>query len=1090
MTEKLDIIVRLNNGAKAGLASINNDLEKVGKTGSKVQKSMGGLYKQLLSFAATLGTGLFAKNIISTFASFDDNMRAAGAVTNATKQEMEEMTKAARVMGETTRYTAADAAQALRYLGMAGFDASASLESLPGVLNLAAAGNLELASATDIATNILSAYGLEADRLGRVNDVLVKTFTNSNATLIDIGESFKLIGPIVRGVGGNFEDLLASIGKLATAGLRGTISATALRGAIDTLFNPTKEEAKLMEGLKDRLGGVSLQIKDSEGDFIGFGQIIKQLEKAGVKGDEALRLFGLRAGPGMEALLGIGSDALLDFQRRLSNTHQDAERVAEEMEAGIGGAIREAKSAFESIKIAIGDAFSEDAIDAIREVRDIFLSFVTSVEEAKIEGTFKAYGDAIQGFYDIAKPIFLFVKASLEDMVRASQAYAFAIVGDMKAAREAFWETGKSIQNLLADYDLMESWEKERTRVIDAQIKALEKQIATEKKVIEQNEKDINGWRAKIAGAKVYEEQIKKHQANITKLQEKITDLSQEKYEIKLEVIKQEQFDRLRELPKLIDDVKKEILAENKALSELMDRPGGETKFAKEIKEHKAKLEEFRQKAIELEKEKITIKLTLKADGKDISKELEKEYEKIAKAYKDSSAIGKSVKDVKDKVDDALVPDVPKIETKLKIAMVQLGSVMDTEFATIEAKYNQGLIKLGDYFDQRALLIQERVETEIALLKYEAEQEDDVDKVAIINAKIFQKEQELNTALIDLENERYDEEKQLNDKRIADVESLNALRLRKEKALKDQMERIQISAVPGEQAEAMQEIANLQERHNRELKMIQDFYDKRIEIIKESGEEESKIKEELAKIDLERQLAIQKQFELQQQEQTKITDEQQLKIVQARLETYGEMASSMSQIIADAYELMGKENKEMFEIMKDAALAEAIINIAQGITKAIATGGVLGIAQGAIVGAAGAIQIAKIERMEYGKYALGGLIPGSSPTKKSDDKIVSVTSGEYIHPVDSVQHYGLGIMEAIRQKQIPRALLSNFSIPALTRDNIAFAAGGLVTKATTPGYQINVPVTVNGGGSNMDQFTRILPQEIEKTVQRLLREYT
>ena len=401
-TEKMNILVTFKNAAKAGVQGLKRDLDQTSVSAKKASARMKGMYTQLLGIGALLAGGALFGGAIKTFANFDDQMRAAGAVTGAMtagvgelSYEMKAMTAVAKEMGRSTRYTASQSAEALRFLGMAGFTAAESVKALPGTLQLAAAGALDLGTAADITTNVLTGFGIEVERLADVNDVLVKTFTSSNVNLIEIGEAFKFVGPIAKGVGADFEDLVGSIGALGNAGLKGTIAGTALKGAISALLAPTAQEAALMSSLKERLGGVSLQVKDTSGDFIGFRKIIEQLETAGIRGDEALKLFGERAGPGMAALINQGSKSLKGLVDQLKDAGYTAEQISKVMEEGIGGTIRRSISAFESFKIAIGEAFGPGVIKFL----DNFILKLAQLEVAIIDmrqdGDFEGWGDAI-----------------------------------------------------------------------------------------------------------------------------------------------------------------------------------------------------------------------------------------------------------------------------------------------------------------------------------------------------------------------------------------------------------------------------------------------------------------------------------------------------------------------------------------------------------------------------------------------------------------------------------------------------------------------------------------------------------------------
>ena len=329
---------------------------------SKTTTGLTGAFMAMRTHLLTLAASFYViyraiSKAVGEFKKFDDAMRTVGAVSQATGKEYQKMTDLAMEMGRSTRYTSVEAAEGLKYLSMAGFEAKKSMEALPGVLQLAAAGNLDLGQSADIATNILTGFGMEASELVDVNNAMVYAFTNSNATLLDIAESLKIVAPIVTGVGGKFTETTAAVALLSKAGLKGTLSATGLRGAIGRLMSPTKKESELMAQLAERMGVANLSVRDSEGSFVGFIEIIEQLEEAGFKGDEALELFGLRAGPTMSALLGQGSAALRDFTNQIEMEIEKgtiASEIMERMQAGVGGMVRLYESAKSAFNIKLG----------------------------------------------------------------------------------------------------------------------------------------------------------------------------------------------------------------------------------------------------------------------------------------------------------------------------------------------------------------------------------------------------------------------------------------------------------------------------------------------------------------------------------------------------------------------------------------------------------------------------------------------------------------------------------------------------------------------------------------------------------------
>lgn len=391
----IQLILSVKDITKSGLDSAKKNLDGMKGAADKVAGSVLNLKNAFIGLLATAGLG----TVVKDFKEFDDLMRQAGAISGATGKQFEGMTEIALRMGRETRYTASNAADGLVKMSMAGFSASEQIAALPGIMQLAAAGNMDIATSTDIAAGALRTYGVDASNLSSINDIFVKTFTNTNSSLVELGEGFKYVAPVAKNLGVPIEDLMAAMGKLHDNGIKGSMAGTALRGALGALMNPTDEEAKLMEGLSDRIGGVGFQVKDAQGNFVGFTNVIKQLEQAGLRGDEALELFGLRAGPAMAALVGAGSKSLENLKTKLENAGGTAADIATKMEAGIGGALRTLQSRFEGFRIALGKGFDAAVTGAFQYFVAEFDKGTAAIENFIKAGDYQAWADKLKSAF-------------------------------------------------------------------------------------------------------------------------------------------------------------------------------------------------------------------------------------------------------------------------------------------------------------------------------------------------------------------------------------------------------------------------------------------------------------------------------------------------------------------------------------------------------------------------------------------------------------------------------------------------------------------------------------------------------------------
>lgn len=313
----------------------------------------------MLGGAAAIGGGLAIA--VNTAAGFESSMNRVGAVSGATGEAFEGLSGLAKDLGRTTQFSASEAADGMSFLAMAGFETEDIMSAMPGTLQLAAAGQLELAAAADIASNVLSGYGMEAEEIGRVNDVLAAGSSKANTDVSQLGEAMKMVAPVAKASGISFEEATASIGKLSDAGIQGGMAGTTLRGIIASLENPTGAAGDAIE----RLG---VQTKDSEGNLLSMTDLVRNFEDAGLSTADAMQIFGQRAGPGMMALVGQGADSLEDLTGAMEDSGGTAATMADRQMEGLNGALKELSSATEGAMIAMGEQLTpilEKAADAL-----------------------------------------------------------------------------------------------------------------------------------------------------------------------------------------------------------------------------------------------------------------------------------------------------------------------------------------------------------------------------------------------------------------------------------------------------------------------------------------------------------------------------------------------------------------------------------------------------------------------------------------------------------------------------------------------------------------------------------------------------
>ena len=223
----------------------------------------------------------FTAKVVSVGRDFESTMKTVQAWSGATGDALKDLTDKAREMGATTEYTATEAAGALKFLAAAGFSAEESISALPGTLDLATAGQVDLAVATDITTDVLTAFGLNVEELGRVNDAFITTTSNSNTNVTMLGQSMKMVAPTAKLMGLSVEETAALLGTLANSGVKAEMAGSGLNMV---LLKSQKAAKMLGMELDSSLIDVLERMKDEQWDAITVGEAFgaRQIKTAGI----------------------------------------------------------------------------------------------------------------------------------------------------------------------------------------------------------------------------------------------------------------------------------------------------------------------------------------------------------------------------------------------------------------------------------------------------------------------------------------------------------------------------------------------------------------------------------------------------------------------------------------------------------------------------------------------------------------------------------------------------------------------------------------------------------------------------------------
>ena len=261
------------------LKEVDGALEEAGD--SAEQSATGGWSKldQICADLATQGIQKvigalkdFAGAMVQNGIDFTSSLSNVQAISGATGDQMDKLKNKARELGKSTVFSATDVSDAFGYMAMAGWDTSSMLDGIQGVLDLAAASGEDLATTSDIVTDALTAFGMEAGEAGRLADILAAASTSANTNVSMLGESFKYVAPVAGAMGYSAEDVSVALGVMANSGIKASAAGTSLRTILTNMAKPTDEMQKAMDTL-----GVSLD--DGNGNMKSLGEVMQDLRK-------------------------------------------------------------------------------------------------------------------------------------------------------------------------------------------------------------------------------------------------------------------------------------------------------------------------------------------------------------------------------------------------------------------------------------------------------------------------------------------------------------------------------------------------------------------------------------------------------------------------------------------------------------------------------------------------------------------------------------------------------------------------------------------------------------------------------------------
>lgn len=378
-----------SNAALARIEEIGGKLESVGN-------KMTGVGQSLLP--VTAGVTALGTAAVKTTADFDSSISQVQATMGITKDAMSELNgesvntvdalrNLAKQMGSETAFSASECADAMNYLALAGYDTQEIYDTLPTVLNLAAAGGIDLASASDMVTDAMSALGMETSEADTMVDQMAKTASSTNTSVAQLGEGILTIGATARTVKGGTAELNTALGILANNGIKGAEGGTHLRNVILSLQNPTDKAASQMEAL-----GVS--VYDSEGNMRSLNDILGDLNASmdGMTSQEKAniisQIFNKTDLSAVNALLANTGDTWDELQQSIVNSGGAAQQMADTQLDNLSGQLTLLKSALEGLAISFGEILMPMVRSAVEKIQ-AFVDKLNGMSDAQKETILK-----------------------------------------------------------------------------------------------------------------------------------------------------------------------------------------------------------------------------------------------------------------------------------------------------------------------------------------------------------------------------------------------------------------------------------------------------------------------------------------------------------------------------------------------------------------------------------------------------------------------------------------------------------------------------------------------------------------------------
>lgn len=391
-----------------GLDNLGESAEEAGSSMGEAEGKANSLADSLkklfavISMAAVLSqVGKYASDAIDIGKDYTAMMSEVQALSGATGSDLALLENTAREYGATTVFSATEAAEALKYMSLAGWDAQQSSSALGGVLNLAAAGGMELGQASDMVTDYLSAFGMQAQDSAYFADMLAYAQANSNTSAEQLGEAYRNSAANLNAAGQDVETVTSMLEAMANQGYKGSEAGTALTAVMRDITNNMEDGAI-------KIGETSVAVSDAQGNFRDLTDILLDVEKATNGMGEADRAAALGATftadstKGLNLMLNEGVENIARYEEALRGSTGAAEDMADTMNDNLNGDMANMNSAFEEMELQTFEAMEEPMREGVQYLTNTIIPILTEW----VPTAFESFASGANKLGNALKPLF------------------------------------------------------------------------------------------------------------------------------------------------------------------------------------------------------------------------------------------------------------------------------------------------------------------------------------------------------------------------------------------------------------------------------------------------------------------------------------------------------------------------------------------------------------------------------------------------------------------------------------------------------------------------------------------------------------